>query len=300
VERRPGERREPFGYEMPGKRALGWPTMMSSCGLTHGFLMIFLSGTSGHAQPPPDRFVFETVSREETLGDCAPEPYECPYVRLEYPVVLDAPEGYAADAVSDAVFSLLDPEVAEKVEPRSVDSLMRVFVDDFRDFETESPDMAPAWHLERQVSVVHDSSGLLSLRLFWRAFAGGAHGMSMTEFRSLDPRTGEPIGLSDILVEGHEDTLLSLVEARFRQTHGLEGDASLAEAGFVFEDDTFALPENVRIDGEGLGFYYNLYEVAPYAFGVTEVTLTWEELVGLVKDGVEEAIEAPPGPGEER
>lgn len=265
----------------------------------HVLMTTFLHGTPVGAQPAPDRLELETVSRQEALGDCEPEPYECPYIQLGYPVVIAAPRDDAVDAVTHAILSLLDPEAGEGVGPRGVDVLMRTFVDDFRDFERETPDLAQAWHLERQVSVVHNSPQLLSLRLFWRAFAGGAHGMSMTEFRSLDPRTGDPVGLSDILVEGYERELLPLVESRFRAKHDLESGGSLAEAGFVFEDDTFALPENVRIDGEGLGFYYNLYEVAPYAFGPTEVTLSWDEIAGLVKKGVERPSKRPRGAAEQ-
>jgi len=34
------------------------------------------------------------------------------------------------------------------------------------------------------------------------------------------------------------------------------------------------------------------YEVAPYAFGATEVVLTWDELDGLLREGVRDAVEA--------
>ncbi len=223
---------------------------------------------------------FERVTSEKTVGDCIIGDDECAYVRLEYPVVVAAPEGYAVAAVTDAVSSLLDPEAGPGVAPRDVDTLMVSLLEGYRDYEPQPTDGGQPWFLEREVSVVHNTPEIVSLRLVWRAFAGGAHGMTETAFRSLDPRTGRSLGLADVLGDGYEETLLPLAEARFREVHALEEDTSLAEAGFIFDDDTFALPENVRIDGAGLTFYYNLYEVAPYAFGPTEIVLTWDELDG--------------------
>lgn len=250
------------------------------------------------ASPPLDRLECEVVTREQTIDGCVAGTDECAYVRPEYPVFVGAPEGYAVTAVADAVLSLLDPEQHLGESARDVEALMGALLDGHRDYEPQPTDGGQPWFLERQVSVVHNTPEIVSLRLVWRAFAGGAHGMTETAFRSLDPRSGAGIGLTDVLVDGFEETLLPLVEARFREVHALEEGAALADAGFVFDDDTFALPENVRIDGVGLTFYCNLYEVAPYAFGPTEIALTYDELGGLLREGIREAVDADTGPGE--
>ena len=106
--------------------------------LLHVLLAIFLNGTSGGAQPGRCDLEVEVVSKQEVLGDCRPAPYECPYIRLEYPVVVAAPGAYAVDAINHSILSLLDPEMGEGAEPRSVDSLVRTFIHDFREFERGS------------------------------------------------------------------------------------------------------------------------------------------------------------------
>ncbi len=58
--------------------------------------------------------------------------------------------------------------------------------------------------------------------------------------------------------------------------------AALKDSGFTFENDLFTLPENFALRDEGLAFYYNPYDVAPYAMGPTEIVLSWEEIKDLL------------------
>lgn len=51
--------------------------------------------------------------------------------------------------------------------------------------------------------------------------------------------------------------------------------------------DAFALTENFWIGPKGLTFYYNPYEIAPWALGTTELLLTYREIRDLIKpDGL--------------
>ena len=69
-----------------------------------GAALVVGSGASvGRAAPTPvSPLEFERVTKEKTVGDCTIGDDECAYVRLEYPVVVAAPEGCAAGAVTDA------------------------------------------------------------------------------------------------------------------------------------------------------------------------------------------------------
>jgi hypothetical protein len=55
----------------------------------------------------------------------------------------------------------------------------------------------------------------------------------------------------------------------------------------MFENDQFFLPDNFAIVEEGITFFYNSYEIAPYAMGATELILRYDELKGIMpKNGV--------------
>ena len=244
---------------------------------------------SDKANAPPrvsdqDRLVFKMLTKEQTFDDCLAGADGCTYVRLDYPVLVDAPEGYAVTAVTETVFSSLTSNYGEEESYPSVEALMQAFIDDFRGLKQDQPGYKHAWFVERKVFVLHNTPATLSMSLSERTFTGGAHGMATVTFTNLDPRTGESIPLSDVLIDGYEAKLLPLAEARFREVRGIKDGMSLSDAGFSFFDNgVFALTDNFAIGEDALTFYYNAYEVAPYALGSTEIVLSYDELNGLLK-----------------
>ncbi len=50
-----------------------------------------------------------------------------------------------------------------------------------------------------------------------------------------------------------------------------------------FFGEGFQLPENFAIKKEGIFFYYNPYEAAPYALGTTEFIISYKDLKDIVK-----------------
>jgi hypothetical protein len=63
----------------------------------------------------------------------------------------------------------------------------------------------------------------------------------------------------------------------------LADDADLKQAGFSFPGGNFALPENFGFASDGLIFYYNSYDIAPYYFGPTEVRIPYQEVRELLR-----------------
>jgi hypothetical protein len=231
-----------------------------------------------------DRLVFKMVTKEHTLDECVAGSEGCTYVRLDYPVLVDAPEGYAVSAVTDAVFSSVTASWDEEDFFPSVAALMTGFIDDYRALTRAMPGYEHPWFLERKVFVLHNTSDALSLSLSERMFTGGAHGSATVTFQNLDPRTGTEILLSDLLIDDYEVALLPLAEARFREVRSIEDGMSLADAGFAFDNDVFSLTDNFSIGEDGLTFYYNPYDVAAYALGPTEISLRYDELDDLLKE----------------
>ena len=69
----------------------------------------------------------------------------------------------------------------------------------------------------------------------------------------------------------------------FRQAKQLSDTASLIDNYFEFPEDKFELNKNYGFKKEGIVFYYNNYEIAPYAAGPTEVLIPYNELKDWVK-----------------
>lgn len=108
-------------------------------------------------------------------------------------------------------------------------------------------------------------------------YQGGAHGMYGETHRVFDLATGEQVQESDFLREGadEDEDLAELLYGKLMA--GLDEEE---------EDALFGIPgpnENFSVSDEGVTWHYNPYEIAPYAFGVLEATLTWEELKPFLK-----------------
>lgn len=243
--------------------------------------------------PPPATPAFSMTTQEKTYEGCIAGTKDCTYVRLDYPALRDVPKGAeavaesATQAIHDFVLRPLE-EPAEDEPPRK---LVDAFIEDYRAFREAQPRADQAWHLERKAFVLRNTESVLSLSLCERSFTGGDHGSETFHFESFDGRTGARLSLDDVLVPGKRPELEALAEARFRERHELAPDADLAEAGFTFEEGRFALTENFAVTDDGLVFHYNPDEIAPYAFGPTDIELSWSELDAVVAPRF-----APPSP----
>lgn len=233
--------------------------------------------------PPPSgagaALVFETRSAERTLDDCVAGAPECTYIRFDHPNVVDprAELAKGAQAVTDAVQTFLSKPLRPDEEPGTPRALFDRFIT-----EAQAANRPVPWFLERNAFVLRSTPRLVSLGFVERSFLGGAHALETYQFQSFDVVTGEKLRLSDIVSETRQEELRLLAERAFRKVRGLEPDADLTEAGFAFDEDRFTLTENFAIDDDGLSFYYNHDEIAPYSQGATEVRLGYEELDGLL------------------
>jgi hypothetical protein len=231
----------------------------------------------------PAVLAFQMQTREMTYEDCVAGSEGCTYIRLDYPTVVEAPVGTAVEAVTEAIDSFLVAPFDQDELPTSVNALMARFLSDFAAFKASEPKSAQNWFLERKAFVLRSTPNLLSLSFSERSFLGGAHGLATVHYLNLDPVTGERKVLTDLLKEGTLPDATALAETRFRQVRGVVEGTTLKDAGFTFENDAFVLADNFALRDDGLAFYYNPYDVAPYSMGATEIVLRQDELRGLLK-----------------
>jgi len=64
----------------------------------------------------------------------------------------------------------------------------------------------------------------------------------------------------------------------------LKPDENLEEAGFWFNEGNFKLNDNFLITTDGLKFFFNSYEIGPYAIGTTELLIPFSRIKNILKD----------------
>lgn len=121
-------------------------------------------------------------------------------------------------------------------------------------------------------------NGYVSAILSIYEYTGGAHGYPYVITAVYDIDSETLLGLSDII--GSEDYLRSLSRLMLGKVSDLhevfDGDTireSLAPSATNYEQWS--------VGPDGIMFYFNPYVVAPYAAGIIEVLVTWEEIQEL-------------------
>lgn len=111
-------------------------------------------------------------------------------------------------------------------------------------------------------------------------YTGGAHGMPYIETAVFNKETGAFVGLGDVF--GTNEYLPQLSRLMIGKVSDLHE---------VFDGDTVrqALQPSAtnfevwHVGSDGVTFYYNPYEVAPFSTGIVSVLVTWEEIEAFKK-----------------
>lgn len=112
----------------------------------------------------------------------------------------------------------------------------------------------------------------------YSSFRGGAHGMYTITYLVFNAKTGALITEADLFKEGYQEPVSELMRQSLRE---------------VMADDQDALEsiwwENVMPNGnfvpdeKGIGWIFQPYDIAPYAFGALSADVSWEQLKPYLK-----------------
>ncbi|MCA1751352.1 MAG: DUF3298 and DUF4163 domain-containing protein [Flavobacteriales bacterium] len=206
----------------------------------------------------------------DTIDDCA-----LAYFRLP---LLKGGEPEVTERINSDVEAVIREHIKARLpEPMAMGSyteLAEAFIDGYSLFANEFPDNPAKWYFE----INGDSSSVdeeyFMLRLKFDEFMGGAHPNSFVLLQNYRLSDGELVDVRGVV---DEDDLSMRAETAFRRKHRLNSKESLNDAGFMFEDDEFNLPENMAISNNRILLIYNPYEVASYSTGYTVLRLPLEE-----------------------
>ena len=132
------------------------------------------------------------------------------------------------------------------------------------------------WEKEFSMSVVYNENNLLSLCFTKYAFTGGSHGIGMKYFKVFRQTDFKCLQIEDMVDSSGRVAIRKMLEAKLRRLNGIDAGSSLRENGFFI--DELALNDNFYINNDGIGFYYNVYEIASYSSGSFTLFLPFAEI----------------------
>ncbi|MEJ2596338.1 MAG: DUF3298 domain-containing protein [bacterium] len=235
-----------------------------------------------------------------------PMAFDVFYLHSEEALVSEDPESPLAEIELTLVF----PANAY-IQPEIEDSVKRFIVRSYfgEGFHTENPDSMLVhfeqeymntyklqnenwhklqgasfnWEKVMNMSVIYNTGYMLCLEYIKYAYSGGAHGMTNISYDIIDLADGRLLTYTDVFAEGTDEALADILTRQLRKDYSIPDDVTLTEAGFFVEE--VSPNRNIYVNGNGVGFLYNSYEIAPYSQGATNIFLEFKQIRELIKMG---------------
>jgi len=166
-----------------------------------------------------------------------------------------------------------------------LDSMKELYLSNYRKSNADIYQEGAAsfdWQKKKEVRILHNEKNILSVEFYDYGYTGGAHGLSLSNFHVFDLSDGHTISLDEVFRADYKNDLRDIINSAARRKYNLERNKPMTEAGFFVEfiDPT----ENFYITKDGIGFYYNQYEVAPFALGPVEIFVNYRELLRILHE----------------
>ena len=150
---------------------------------------------------------------------------------------------------------------------------IKSFDSEYKSFKEGFGESAMVWDASFDGEVTYQSDVLISIAINSYLNSGGAHGNANVTFFNFDA-SGKALTFDEIFT--NKESLTSLVKTYFdEETEG-------STINYFFEE-SFHLPANIGFNDEGVIFFYNVYEIASYADGITEFTVPYSEIEPYLK-----------------
>ena len=250
----------------------------------------WLASCSNTGQPSRNlQFEEITLSKSEHLF--ADESKPACNLSIDFAFVNNANTIGAKDSINAYLLSALFGKKYQQLSPQeAMEGYAKEYVTNYRadlepmiqkDIDNHiDKDQLTAWYSYEQElkgSVETYMGMLLTYRTYKNEYSGGPHGMYTTEFTNLNLNTLQPILLDELFAEDYQETLTELLWYQLALDNGVETRDELEEMGYATTGE-LAPTENFYISEDGITFYYNVYEIAPYSMGPTQITLSYDML----------------------
>lgn len=233
------------------------------------------------------RFVdYEVEAIHGQSGPCALDSLskQCIEYNVEYPKITGMVTGIVMEKINENIKSNIFDFAFISDKPESFESLIKELSQEYTDILKDIPDYKASWSMEINSDIIYQDTAFISVASTIYSYTGGAHPNTYQVYRSYDLKTGKAITLSDLLKIGFEEDLNESAEIEFRMLKEIPPSQALKSKDYFFENGTFQLNDNFAIINRSLIFYYNAFEIAPYAIGPTELELKLTDYINLIKD----------------
>ena len=214
-----------------------------------------------------DTLIFESTTIENTA--CS----NCPNVSITFPKAVEKTK------ISETINSTLQRNIIttllfdESLKIDSIPDAISSFTSAFNELQKQYIDESAIWEAKINAEITYENPSILSIELNTYLFTGGAHGYTSVQLLNFDKKQGNALKNSELF----KDSLIfqNYAETQFRKQEKIALEQPINHTGFMFDNNTFYLPENIGYTKNGIQLLYNQYEVASYADGPIKLVLPY-------------------------
>jgi hypothetical protein len=201
-------------------------------------------------------------------------------VSIEHPVGGAAEEilGKIDKGILATAFDMEElPGTVEETATRYEDNLKDEYFNEYEGAEVDNSVRTWEDHVNGYFSGRYGR--YLSYMVEYYGFRGGAHGSNTMTPVVFDRKTGDVIPEEAFFADGYRDPVSALLQAHLPEA--LDGDEEALAA--VFEPTLLAPNGLYEVTKDGITWYYQPYDIAPYYLGVISISVPWKELKPYIR-----------------
>lgn len=215
---------------------------------------------------------------------------DSPVAEIELTLLLPA-DTYINPGITDSVIKIITKSFfGSGFKTTHPDSMLSAFEEEYLDNYVKQNENRPEtggasfnWEKLNSMSVIYNNGYMLCLEYMKYAYSGGSHGMTNFSYDIIYLDDGNLLSFVDVFDEGTEEALSEMLTMQLRKDYSIPETVGLKEAGFFV--DLVEPNQNIYVNGNGVGFLFNSYEIAPYSQGSTNIFLEFKQIQHLVKKG---------------
>ena len=178
-------------------------------------------------------------------------------------------------------YATMSPKAAIEQYLREVRSEYLFGADSLGFSAKELADMKSELSLSNRITYSDDHIITIQKDLYTYS-AGAAHGLHGVGNYSLDRKSKDVISEGDLFIDGYGPELNKVLQRALIKSLGRKNAQEVEKEDGIYVAD-LSSNDNFRLDAKGMTYTYNPYEIAPYAMGVIEFFIPYEEVRHLLR-----------------
>lgn len=228
---------------------------------------------------------------EHLLGDTA-KPYCNLIINIMYPSASN--NAVLKDTMTHYILELcLGDDYTNQTPQIEVQNYVTHYITQYRQeleptFKQESDKSVQEWYnyyrcIKGKASMCN--ANVLTYRLDLNEYTGGAHNMYSTTYENYDLIRMKKLKTDDLFKPNYQNELTFDIITQLMKDKEVTTKEALAEKGYG-TTGTIYPTENFLLDKDGITFFYNVYEIAPYSNGTTAIRIPYSKLKNIINTEV--------------